>query len=190
MAYFLPRVENWWKENRSKVCTRKFFFRCLSKNQIEGSLKIPIAHEVFSFFFFSWLMIRWQKKRANKFPRWMRGVFVSYWLEYLIHIHNSVRVFAHYISNSSSMSEDVFPAAVWGPILLQNKEDSWCWKDLNAWKGVLTLLQPKVSIAFGKHSLIFFRKSHECQIVAQASWTRGLAAHFECRFILNSKAVS
>ena len=41
-------------------------------------------------------MIRWQKKRANKFPRWMCGVFVSYWLEFLIHIHNSPRVFAHF----------------------------------------------------------------------------------------------
>lgn len=38
-------------------------------------------------------MIRWQKKRANIFPRWMCGVFVSYWLEFLISIHSSPRRF-------------------------------------------------------------------------------------------------
>ena len=100
------------KRKPLKSLHEKIFLSLFEQKSDRRLIKNSYSARSLFIFFFSWLMIRWQKKRANKFPRWMRGVFVSYWLEYLIHIHNSVRVFAHYISNSSSMSEDVFPAAV------------------------------------------------------------------------------
>lgn len=36
------------------------------------------------------------EKRANKFARGVCDVFVSYWLEFLIHIHSNLTVFAHF----------------------------------------------------------------------------------------------
>ena len=128
-------------------------------------------------------MIRWQKKRANKFSRLIYGVFVSYWLEFLIHIHSSPRVL--HILNCSLLSEDVLP--LWELILQLNKEDAWWWKDFNSWKDVLALFQPKVSIAFEKYSQFFFSESHTSVEMLPKRVTRWLAARFECRFILKTE---
>ena len=59
------------------------------------------------FFLYLRLMIRWQKKRASKFPRGIRAVFVSDWLAFLIHIriHGNRRVL--HISDGLLMSEDM-----------------------------------------------------------------------------------
>ena len=88
----------------------------VSKNKMECSLNILIEYDVLSLF--SWFMIRWQKKRANKFARGICDVFVSYWLEFLIHIHSNLTVFAHF-----KLFVDE-----WGPILLLKEEDTLCCK--------------------------------------------------------------
>ena len=66
-------------------------------------------------------MIRWKKKRANKFPRRTCDVFVSDWLENLIHIHSRFRRVLH-ILDCSLMRVDVSSGG--GLILLMKEEDA------------------------------------------------------------------
>ena len=84
---------------------------------------VPVAHEVFLSIFSVFVAYDSLVEKACKqiSSMWMCGVLVSYWLEFLIHIHSSPRV--SHISNCSLLSEDVSSAAVRGPILPLKKGD-------------------------------------------------------------------
>ena len=60
---------------------------------------------------------------CKKFPP---ALFVSDWLEFLIHIHSVHRI--SHISDCSLMSEDV--SSNWRPVFLLEEEAALCWKNL------------------------------------------------------------
>lgn len=108
-------------------------------------------------------MIRWQKRRANEFPRWIFECLPAIGLSFLIHIHRNPRVL--FIRNYSLMSEGVSSGLpecqfyVWRKML----------DGTNTRKEVFTLLQPKVSTAFGKLSFNFVHKITRVRTLTQAN---------------------
>lgn len=110
-------------------------------------------------------MIRWQKMRANEFPRWIFECLSAIGLSFLIHIHRNPRVL--FIWKYSLMSEGMSSG--------RPESQFYVWRKMlegtNTRKEVFTLFQPKVSTAFGKLSFNFVHKVTRVRTVTQAKNT-------------------